>query len=77
LQGVGDSGMNLFPVPMKFNNYLDKHRYISLVFNTGVYGLGGGSIFAGSYTINYLLHNAIYHLSASFWENVWYVEEIE
>jgi RHS repeat-associated protein len=72
LQGIGDSGMNLFPIPMKLNSYFDKHRYISTVFNYGVYGAGFAGITAGSYFLNYTIHNAVYNLSMTFWENVWY-----
>jgi hypothetical protein len=37
LQGLGDSGLNLVPVPQVFNTWLYQHRVASALFNAGVY----------------------------------------
>jgi hypothetical protein len=52
LQGLGDSGMNLLPVPRGFNTWLFNHPTASAVFNYGFYP----TAFAGEYLLIQLAH---------------------
>lgn len=47
LQGLGDSGMNSFLVPLKFNKWMYRHRAAEVLIKTGFYS----TAFAGEYLL--------------------------
>ena len=47
LQGLGDSGLNVFPVPKGFNKWMDNHLAAEVLIKTGFYP----TAFAGEYLL--------------------------
>ena len=67
LRGVGDSGINLVPVPQSFNQYLFNHPIMSGIFNYGFY--------AGAFAVEYTLIKCSYAFGSGFWEWIFSPED--
>jgi hypothetical protein len=62
LQGVGNSGINLVPMPMSWNTYFHHHWVQGALFNYGTY--------AGALTVEYLIYKLSYTAGTVFWEDI-------
>jgi hypothetical protein len=62
LRGIGNSGVNLFPVPMSWNTYFHHHLIQGTLFNYGTY--------AGAIAVEYIIYKVTYDIGTAFWNDV-------
>jgi hypothetical protein len=62
LRGVGNSGINLFPLPMSWNTYFHHHLLQGTLFNYGTY--------AGAIAVEYMIYKTSYDIGTTFWNDV-------